>query len=240
MYAGRVVESGPKRGALLRPADTVHVGASGLDPAARPTQAAGGCISHSAQARRHSLINAPRGCKVPAPVPAACSTAAASMRPVPWASVEAPRPASLVAAGCSLDDKRRLRGETSSAGRADISCGRELAKQTSAPRSGSRVPAFDSPEGFTRRRSVRKRSMPSTAVVSELARAKRLARSASPAAGSRRSVAASVRLLAPTSGEIVFGGSVQPASSGRRAPATPAPRDADDLSGPAREPGTTV
>ena len=40
MYAGRIVEEGQARAVFRRPAAPVHVGASGLDPAPRPAQAA--------------------------------------------------------------------------------------------------------------------------------------------------------------------------------------------------------
>ena len=67
MYAGRVVEVGPQAGALLRPADAVHVGASGLDPAARPTQAGEAALDHGLAAladQRAARL------QVSAPVPA--------------------------------------------------------------------------------------------------------------------------------------------------------------------------
>ena len=67
MYAGRVVESGPDAGALLRPADAVHVGASRLDPAARPAQAGEAALDHGLAAvadQRAARL------QVPAPVPA--------------------------------------------------------------------------------------------------------------------------------------------------------------------------
>ena len=52
MYAGRIVEYGTKRRALLRPAAPVHVGPARLDPAARPAEAGEAALDRRARRRR--------------------------------------------------------------------------------------------------------------------------------------------------------------------------------------------
>ena len=61
MYAGRVVEEGPKDGGLPRPAAPVHVGAARLDPARRPAARRAG--SPAIPGAPPSPLAPPPGCR---------------------------------------------------------------------------------------------------------------------------------------------------------------------------------
>ena len=222
MYAGSVVEEGPKSGRLPRSAAPVHLGAARLDPAHRPAARRAG--SPRSRARRRRCSRRPRA----AGSRRAARTASSAARPG-RRSRRGSRPAARTRAISTP------RSAGAAAGVAAPAHGRARAhERRRRPARGARPrQALPRPLELAGRGAAASTCTPSTASRSRSAAARRSASSASRAAASRRSAGCSCGCTSRRAARSGSTGRTSRRSRGAQLRPVPA-RDADDLPGPVR------